>query len=124
MYDQMAGDQIHIEQLEISGRVGVPEKERAAPQRLTATVTLWLRRQAENLDDRIAQTVNYSEVCDAIKDFARDHTYTLIETLANELAMHLLRRFAITKVAIDLRKFVVPEAQYVAVRLSRSAAIE
>jgi dihydroneopterin aldolase len=34
-------DQIHIEQLEISAHVGVPEKERSASQRLTVSISLW-----------------------------------------------------------------------------------
>ncbi len=70
----LISDRIQIEQLEISARVGVPEKERAAPQRLTATITLWPQRQAEELHDHIAKTVNYSEVCEETKNFcARSH---------------------------------------------------
>jgi len=33
-------DRIHIEQLELTARIGVPEKERAASQRLTASRSL------------------------------------------------------------------------------------
>jgi dihydroneopterin aldolase len=117
-------DRIHIEQLEISARVGVPEKERAAPQRLTASITLWPQRQAEELHDHIAKTVNYSEVCEETKKFVRDHTVKLIETLAGELATHLLQRFAIARIAVELRKFVVPDAKYVSVTVTRSAALD
>jgi len=117
-------DRIHIEQLEISARVGVPEKERAAPQRLTATITLWPQRQAGKLNDHIAKTVNYSEVCEETKNFVRDRTVKLIETLAGELATHLLQRFAIAKIAIELRKFVIPDAKYVSVTVTRSAALD
>ena len=117
-------DRIHIEQLEISARVGVREKERAAPQRLTASITLWPQRQAEELHDHIAKTVNYSEVCEETKKFVRDHTVKLIETLAGELATHLLQRFAIAKLVVELRKFVVPDAKYVSVTVTRSAAFD
>ena len=117
-------DRIHIEQLEISARVGVPEKERAAPQRLTASITLWPQRQAEELHDHIAKTVNYSAVCEETKNFVRDHTVKLIETLAGELATHLLQRFAIAKIAVELRKFVVPDAKYVSVTVTRSAPLD
>jgi dihydroneopterin aldolase len=34
-------DRIHIEQLEISAHVGVPEKERSIPQRLTVSISFW-----------------------------------------------------------------------------------
>jgi len=117
-------DRIHIEQLEISARVGVPEKERAAPQRLTASITLWPQRQTEELHDHIAKTVNYSEVCEETKNFVRDRTVKLIETLASDLATHLLQRFAIAKIAVELRKFVVPDAKYVSVTVTRSAALD
>src|SRR5207253_7576335 len=36
-------DRIHIEQLEVHGRVGVPDSERAQPQRLTLNLTLCRR---------------------------------------------------------------------------------
>jgi hypothetical protein len=34
-------DEIHIEQLEVSTRIGVLEEERAAPQRLTISISFW-----------------------------------------------------------------------------------
>jgi 7,8-dihydroneopterin aldolase/epimerase/oxygenase len=124
MPNELFSDRIHIEQLEISARVGVPERERAAPQRLTASITLWPQRQAEELNDHIAEMVNYSEVCEETKKFVRDHTVKLIETLAGELATHLLQRFAIAKIEVELRKFVVPDANYVSVTVTRSAALD
>jgi len=115
-------DRIHIEHLEIFARVGVPEKERAAPQRLTASITLWPRRQADELHDDIAKTMNYSAVCEETKNFVRDHTFRLIETLAGELATHLLQHFAIATIAVELRKFVIADAKYVSVTVTRRAA--
>src|ERR1700724_4145741 len=120
----LLSDRIHIEQLEISARVGVPERERAAPQRLAATITLWPQRQAGELNDHIAETVNYSEVCEETKKFVCDHPVKLIETLAGELATHLLQRFAIARIAVELRKFVVPDAKYVSVTVTRRAALD
>ena len=117
-------DRIHIEQLEISARVGIPERERAAPQRLTVNITLWPQRQAEELHDHIAETVNYSEVCEETKKFVRDRTVKLIETLADDLATHLLQRFAIARIAVELRKFVVPDAKYISVTVTQSAAVD
>jgi len=92
-------DRIHIEQLEISARVGVREKERAAPQRLTASITLWPQRQAEELHDHIAKTVNYSEVCEETKKFVRDHTVKLIETRQGLEQGFLLNVLCVVRVA-------------------------
>jgi Dihydroneopterin aldolase len=34
-------DRIHIEQLEIFAHIGVPDKERPAPQRLAVSISFW-----------------------------------------------------------------------------------
>jgi FolB domain-containing protein len=113
-------DRIHIEQLELAARIGVPEKERAAPQRLTASITLWPQQQTEGLQDDIAKTVNYSKVCEETKQFVLGCSDKLIETLADRLAAHLLQLFPIQKIEIELRKFVLPDVDYVSVTVTRS----
>ena len=116
-------DQIHIEQLEVSTRVGVPEKERATPQRLTVTISFWPYRQTRDLADKIDQTVNYSAVAEETKNFVRDQSVKLIETLADRLATHLLKTFPIQKVVVELRKFVLEDAKYVSATVTRSTSV-
>ena len=120
----VSSDQIHIEQLEIFARVGVPEEERATPQRLVISITLWPASDTRELNDDVGRTVNYSAVCDATKKFAGEQSYKLIETLANRLGAHLLKTFPIRKIAIELRKFVLPDAQYVSVTVTRSPSVD
>ncbi len=110
-------DCIHIEQLELFARVGVPTSERSEPQRLILNITLWPR--IAELHDDIANTVNYSAVAERVKDFIRRHDYKLIETLAEETAAHLLAQFNLRKVEVEVRKFVLPDANYVSVTAVR-----
>ena len=110
-------DCIHIEQLEIHVQVGVPDSERAQAQRLILNVTFWPKRSGPR--DDIADTVNYSEVAASLKEFVAQRDYRLIETLAEEMAAHLLGRFPLRKVAIEVRKFVLPDADYVSVTAIR-----
>lgn len=110
-------DCIHIEQLEIRVRVGVPDAERAQPQRLILNVTFWPRRSEPR--DNIADAVNYSEVAVSLKQFVAQRDYRLIETLAEETAGHLLARFPLRKVTVEVRKFVLPDADYVSVTAIR-----
>jgi len=110
-------DCIHIEQLEIHARVGVPDSERAQAQRLILNVTFWPKRSGPR--DNITDTVNYSEVATSLKEFVAHRDYRLIETLAEETAGHLLARFPLRKVAIEVRKFVLPDADYVSVTAIR-----
>ncbi len=110
-------DRIHIEQLEVHGRVGVSDSERAELQRLIFNVTLWPK--IAELHDDIANTVNYSAVAECVKEFVSQHNCKLIETLAEKIAAHLLAQFNLRKVAVEVRKFVLPDANYVSVTAVR-----
>ena len=110
---------MHIEQLEVFAHIGVPDDERSAPQRLTFSITLWPLRDASGLDDQIAKAVNYSAVCAETKKFVRDRRDRLIETLADALAKHLLEVFEIRRVTIELRKFILPDVEFVSVTVTR-----
>ena len=116
-------DEIHIEQLELSARIGVPEEERAAPQRLTVSISFWPYHAADDLADKIENAINYSSVVEETKNFVRDQPVNLIETLADRLAMHLLKHFRIQKITIELRKFPFKDAQYVSVTVTRTASV-
>ncbi len=115
-------DEIQVDELEVYARVGVTENERAKPQRLTLTITVWPVEPFEKLQDDIANATNYSAICVTVRDFAAERSDRLIETLAAELAAKLLHTFAIRKVRLELRKFVLPDAKYVAVIVTRRAA--
>jgi FolB domain-containing protein len=116
-------DEIHIEQLAIFTRIGVPEEERANPQKLTVSISLWPYQQPSNLADRIERAVNYSTVAEETKNFVRDQSPSLIETLADRLANHLLKSFPIQRVTIELRKFALQDAKYVSVTVTRTACV-
>jgi dihydroneopterin aldolase len=117
------GDQIHIEQLELHACVGVTEAERERSQRLVINMTLWLRVSADDLNDDVAKTVDYSSLCAETKQLVENRSDKLIETLAENIATHLLGTFSIRMIKIELRKFVLPDAAYVSVIITRSAAI-
>lgn len=114
-----AGDAIRIEQLELSAHIGVPDEERSQPQRLTISITFWPMRDGAELGDDIGRAVNYAEVCAETKKFAQNRSDRLIETLADALANHLLAVFEIRRITIELRKFILPDVQYVSVTVTR-----
>lgn len=116
-------DEVHIDQLEVSTRIGVPEQERAAPQRLTVSISFWPYQQTRDLADDIHKTVNYSAVAEETKSFVRDQSVNLIETLADLLAAHLLKTFPIQKVTVELRKFPLQDAKYVSATITRTASV-
>jgi len=116
-------DKIHIEQLDVFTRIGVPEEERANPQKLTVSISLWPYQQPSDLADHIDRAVNYSDVAEETKNFVRDQSVSLIETLADRLAGHLLKNFPVQKVTIELRKFALQDARYVSVTVTRTSSV-
>src|ERR1700719_4749639 len=119
-----AEQQIHIEQLKVFARVGVRPAERARRQRLVLNITLWPARDLRDIQDAIARTVDYSALCQETKQFLSGQSPKLIETLANDLASHLLRKFRIQKVSVEIRKFVLKDAAYASVTVTRHASLD
>lgn len=119
---EQASDCIHLEELEVFARVGVTDQERSKPQRLVLNITLFPRRSFDDLKDDIGLAVNYSAAHAQVRDFMEAGAYKLIETFAAGLASHLLKTFPIARVDIELRKFVLPGTNHVAVAVSRRAS--
>ena len=118
-----SADEVHIEQLEVFTVIGVLEHERKGLQRLTVSISFWPYEQAQDLADNIEKAVNYSAVAEETKRFAREQAVNLIETLADQLAAHLLKTFPIQKVTIELRKFALQDAKYVSVTATRTICV-
>ena len=117
-----APDEIHVSNLALNLHVGVSDEERAQTQRLTVSLVLRPSHGFFGLDDRIENTVNYAAVCAAVRALAATPPRRLIETLALDIASEILERFAVASVDVELRKFILPDTDYVAVRLSRQRA--
>src|SRR5213078_4742975 len=114
---------IRIQQLEVQAHIGVPEDDRASPQRLTLNLTLWPVGSSEELHDEIGRAVDYASVCADVKKFVEQRRDRLIETLADALAAHLLEAFEIRRITIELRKYILPEVEFVSVTVTRERSI-
>jgi len=112
-------DQIELRNLAVFSRIGVPDEERREPQKLAISLVIEPNRSFEALEDRIENTVDYAAVCEAVKRVAAARPRKLVETLAEETASHLLTEFPIWRVSVEVRKFILPETEYVAIRIDR-----
>lgn len=112
-------DTILIADLEVMYRVGVPEMERASPQRLLISVELAVDFRRAATVDRLGETIDYDSVCRRLLTFGDNHEWQLIETLSVEIAEALLAEYSARTVTVEVKKFVIPQARYVAVRTSR-----
>ncbi len=112
-------DHIEIRGLELDTLIGVPEVERSAPQRLLADLRLYPLRDFSRMDDTIAATVDYFTLTQRVIALAAGRSRQLIETLADEIAAVALREFALRRVEVTVRKFILPNTEFVAVHCAR-----
>jgi FolB domain-containing protein len=112
-------DTIQICDLEVFYRIGVPDEERAKPQRLLITIEMGSDMAACAASDDLSQTIDYYAVCQRLLRFGDDRTWKLLETLASEIAAMILREFRAASVTIEIKKFIIPQTRFVSVNLSR-----
>ena len=114
-------DKIIISDLEVFYRVGVPDAERAKPQRLLISVEMTRDFAAAATADDLTKTIDYDAVTRRLLKFGESRSWKLIERLAADIAEMILAEFAPDTVSVEVKKSVVPEARYVAVQLTRPA---
>ena len=111
--------QISIVDLEVFYRVGVPEAERAQPQRLLLTLELESDFSAAAKSDGIADTIDYFAVTQRLLHFGTGREWKLIEKLAADIADATLAEFPAQAVTVLVKKFIIPQTRHVAVSLTR-----
>lgn len=116
-------DQIIIENLAIFAHHGVYREENEKGQNFYINAVLETDTRNAGTLDELDLSTNYGEVCTFLNSFLKEHTYKLIETVAERAAEALLLRFPLVRrVTLEVRK---PEApiplpfQSVSVRIIR-----
>lgn len=114
-------DQILISKLCVSSFIGATEEERRRPQRLHVSLAMEKKGGLAGLQDRLENTVDYAAVALHIKELAVRGQRLLVETLAEDIAHALLDTYPLAAVEIEIHKHILPETEYVGVRIRREA---
>ena len=110
---------ISIVDLEVFYHVGVPDAERAQAQRLLLTVELEADFTAAAKSDGIADTIDYFAVTQRLLKFGDGREWKLIEKLVSDIADAVLKEFKPQAVSVEVKKFIIPQARYVSVAISK-----
>ena len=115
-------DLIRIVDFEVHAHIGVTEEERRTAQRLLITLEMTVATfaHAAKTDD-ISRTVNYYDVAQRLALVTAKRPRKLLETLAEEIATEVLKSYPMQKLALEIKKFILPGTQYVSVRIERHA---
>ncbi|MCI8862669.1 MAG: 2-amino-4-hydroxy-6-hydroxymethyldihydropteridine diphosphokinase [Lachnospiraceae bacterium] len=83
-------DRIHIKNLEIFAKHGVFPEENVLGQKFIVSAVLYTSTREAGQTDDLTKSIHYGEVSHFIRRFLEDHTYQLLETVAERLAEELL----------------------------------
>jgi FolB domain-containing protein len=112
---------ISIVDLEVQYRVGVPDEERARPQRLLLTVEMESDFSRAAKTDSIADTIDYFAVSQRLLKFGDGKSWKLIEKLAADISDMIVAEFHPTSVTVEVKKFPIPQARHVSVAITRKS---
>ena len=113
--DDLAGDDdeetgaetfvtVEVSGLSLYTHHGVSGAEREIGQRLVVDLRLDVGESDATLTDRLEDTVNYSEVCQAVALVAQQRSYRTLERLCAAIADRLLDRFGLESVWVKAAK--------------------
>ena len=112
-------DTIEINGLTLEARIGAYEEERKHPQRLRLNLRLGFDIKPSATSDDLSLTIDYATVVERLTAFAASGEWKLIETLAEAVSQVLLGEFKVQSCQVEIQKFILPNTDSVAVRISR-----
>lgn len=98
-------DRINIKNLEIFANHGVFPEETKLGQKFQVSCTLYLDTREAGKTDDLEKSVNYGTICHLIKQQMEEHTFLLIEAVAEHLARAILKfDMSIRQVDLEIKK--------------------
>lgn len=104
----MHRDRIRLMNMHFYGHHGVDDSERRLGGRFAIDVELVRDLTAAGQSDDLSQTVDYKAVYDLLRQVESGREYLLLEALAHDVAMAVLREFEVDEVTVRTRKQSVP----------------
>lgn len=105
MKDGVKVDCITISNLEVFAYHGVLKEENSLGQKFLVSAKMFTEIKEAAKEDDITKSINYADVCKSIEAFLKENTFKLIETTADRLAEHLLRKYhRIETIVVEIKK--------------------
>jgi 7,8-dihydroneopterin aldolase/epimerase/oxygenase len=97
-------DRIFLRGLAIECIIGFIEWERRIKQTVVIDLEMPVDCRRAALTDEVADTLDYKQVAKRVIAFVSDSQFKLVETLAERIAMLILREFGVSWVRVGLNK--------------------
>lgn len=112
-------DYLQITNLRVRTKIGVHKWEQAILQSLN--LNLKIPTDTRNCNDNIKNTIDYDELCTIITNHLEKNSFTLIETVAEEVAVLIKDKFQIAKeITVTINKpNAIANADNVGIKITR-----
>ena len=109
-------NEIWIKGLRVRSLVGVSDVERQQEQELHVDLCIQPSAPFAYMNDDVMRTIDYGTVARRVRGLVAEGPRHLIETLAADIARLVIDEFHAVAVTVEVRKFVLPDTDYVAAR--------
>ncbi|MEQ1598817.1 MAG: dihydroneopterin aldolase [Methylotenera sp.] len=97
-------DTIFISELKVKTKLGVPEWERIVPQTIILDIEISYDLSKSCKSDNIADTIDYGKVVTRIHETLKEHSFQLVEALAEHVCQLILKEFKAESVKVKVAK--------------------
>ena len=112
-------DKLSIRGLAVECRLGVLDEERAKAQTIWIDLELEIDASKAAERDDVESSVDYAALMASVKQHVESASYRLMETLAEDIAALVLKRFPTPEVEVKVKKRALPGIDYAAVEITR-----
>jgi len=115
-------DTIFLSEVKVQTKLGVPTWERMLPQTIILDIEISYDLSRACQTDAIADTIDYGLVVKRLKETLTEHSFQLVEALAEHCCQLILREFAAQRVKIKVAKpAILPNLKALGVIIERAA---
>ncbi|HSR02894.1 MAG TPA: dihydroneopterin aldolase [Methylophilaceae bacterium] len=114
-------DTIFLEQVAAQTNLGVPDWERLKPQTIVLDIEIGYDLSKSCHSDAIEDTIDYGQVIKRIRETLTEHSFKLVEALAEHVCQLILNEFNAERVQIKVAKpAVLTNLKSLGVMITRS----
>lgn len=115
-------DTIFLEQVKVQTKLGVPDWERMVPQTVILDIEISYDLSKSCQSDAIEDTIDYGTVVSSIRETLTEHSFKLVEALAEHICQLIIREFGGLTVKVKVAKpAILPGLKALGVVITRSA---
>ncbi len=115
-------DIIFLSEVKVETRLGVPEWERLKPQTIVLDIELAMPHSRSCQTDAIDDTIDYGQIVSRLRTTLAEHSFQLVEALAEHACQLILKEFGTPWVKIKVGKpGILPGVRQLGVVIERGA---